>query len=110
MKSDAQMQDGGAVASKDGLGDNDRGANLKRSDQIKLLKICEKYTDTGEQQGTFTYPNCGWDLVQMGLATENTKITVAGRAALWLLNLSADPTKSKAVETFKLPLSPNEIS
>jgi hypothetical protein len=80
---------------------------LKRADQIKLLKIVAKHTDTGEWEGAFTYPNCGWDLVQMGLATEDKKITPAGRAALWLLGQADDPTNSKAVETFILPLSPN---
>lgn len=81
--------------------------NLKRKDQIRMLQASLKFTETGEWEGLFTYPNCGWDLVQMGLATEDKKITSAGRAALWLLDIAADPTTSKAVETFTIPLSPN---
>lgn len=87
---------------------DNRDESLKRDDQIKLLELVAKYTDTGEWSGTFTYPNCGWDLVQMGLASEDKKITTAGRAALWLLTKGADPTTSKAVETFVLPMSPND--
>ena len=81
------------------------GENIKRNDQIRLLEIVAKFTDTGEWGGTFTYPNCGWDLVKQGLATESKKITEAGRIALWLLGKGPDQTDSKAVQTFKLTKS-----
>ena len=81
---------------------------LKRGDQIRMLQTVLKFTDSGEWDGLFTYPNCGWDLVQMGLATKDKRITTAGRAALWLLDLAADPTTSKVSQTFTLPLSPND--
>lgn len=78
--------------------------NIKRNDQINLLKICREFTDTGQWSGSFTYPDCGPDLVRQGLATEGRQITTAGRAALWLLGEGDDPTDSKAVETFTLNL------
>ena len=78
------------------------GDKIKRSDQIHLLEICARVMDTGEQEGTFTYPNCGYDLVQQGLATEDRKVTIAGRATLWLLGKGADPTNSKAVISFSI--------
>jgi len=80
------------------MSDNDK---IKQEDQVALLENSLKYTDTGESEGMFTYPNCGWDLVTQGLATEDKKITTAGRAVLWFLGKGPDPTDSKAVQTFK---------
>lgn len=84
--------------------------SLKRSDQLKMLEACLKFTETGEWEGMFfTYPNCGWDLVQQGLATEDKKITMAGRAALWFLEKGPDPLpESKDHETFTIPLRKRE--
>lgn len=82
--------------------------SLKQSDQIRLLKVVKKYTETGEWEGIFSYPNCGVDLVKMGLATEDKKITPAGEAALWLLGEAPDPTDSQAVQTFKLKTGDND--
>lgn len=79
-----------------------KAESLKRADQISLLEICAKFTDTGEWEGTFTYPNCGYDLMQQGLVTNDKKITNAGKVALWLLGKGPDPTNSNAVETFSL--------
>jgi hypothetical protein len=84
------------------MADND---SIKRNDQISLLEEAFKFTQTGKFEGVFTYPGCGYDLVKQGLATEDKKITMAGRAALWLLGKAPDPTDSKAVETFKLSIS-----
>ncbi len=78
--------------------------NIKRNDQIRLLENCAKFTDTEEWKGIFTYPNCGYDLLQQGLVTEDKKITDAGIATLWLLAKGQDPTDSKAVQTFNLNL------
>lgn len=75
---------------------------LKRNDQIKLLQICRDYTDTGDWKGTFTYPNCGVDLVKQGLVTEDRKITQAGRVSLWLLGKGEDPTDSISVFEFDM--------
>lgn len=86
------------------MADND---TLKRKDQVAMLKTVLKYTDSGEWDGLFTYPGCGYDLVQQGLATEDKKITGAGRAALWLLGEGPDPTDSQAVQTFQFPLNKN---
>lgn len=78
---------------------------LKRSDQVAMLEACRNFTDTGKWEGLFTYPNCGWDLVQSGLATEDRKITQAGRAALWFLDKAPDPIpESKSFERFTIPL------
>ena len=77
--------------------------SLKQSDQIALLEKCRNYTDTGKMEGIFCYPNCGWDLVQCGLATGDKKITIAGRAALFLLGKGDDPLpESKASFEFSL--------
>ena len=76
--------------------------DLKRLDQIKLLELCDKFTKTNEWEGTFTYPNCGYDLVQQGLVSEDKKITMSGRAALFLLSKGEDPTTSKACIEFSL--------
>ncbi len=75
---------------------------LKRNDQINLLKRWLIFSDNGEFTGCFPYPQCGYDLVQQGLVTEDKKITVAGRACLWLLEKSEDPTKSKVSEVLTL--------
>ena len=42
--------------------------SLKREDQKRMLQASLKFTESGEWEGIFSYPNCGWDLVQMGLA------------------------------------------
>lgn len=39
---------------------------LAASDQLHLLKCVQIKTDMGEWHGIFTYPGCGWDLVQLG--------------------------------------------
>ena len=81
---------------------------IKRNDQIKLLEIARDYTDNGEWKSIFSYPNCGWDLVQMGLVTEDKKIIDAGRATLWLLGKGKDPTDSKSSITINMKLNTNE--
>ncbi len=81
-------------------------AAIKRNDQIEMLKACRVFTDTGEWHGLFSYPGCGWDLVQSGLVTADQKITVSGRSALFLLgDDSADPIpESKACVTVIIPI------
>ena len=86
---------------------------IKKSDQIKMLETCRTYTDTGEWKGMFSYPNAGWDLVQQGLVTEDKKITIAGRAALWMLGKGDDPlpaSKSFVTHTIPLPAKETEQS
>ena len=78
---------------------------IKRSDQISMLETVSSFTSTGEWKGLFTYPNCGYDLIRQGLATDDKKITMAGRAALFLLGKGPDPTTSKAVEIFEISLA-----
>ncbi len=39
---------------------------LAVSDQLHMLKVVQIQTDTGKWHGLFTYPGCGWDLVQLG--------------------------------------------
>ena len=78
---------------------------LKINDQIAMLEATRTFSDTGEWIGLFAYPNCGWDLVLQGLATEDKKITTAGRAALFLLGKGDDPTDSKSSVTFQIPLN-----
>lgn len=78
--------------------------NLKQSDQLALLKACAVFTDTCEWKGLFVYPGCGWDLVSCGLATEDRKITTAGRAALFLACDGVDPTSTQTSVTFSIPM------
>ena len=94
-------------SAKEGLMEDNNDA-IKRGDQVRLLTACASFTETGVFEGMFTYPDCGWDLVQQGLATEDRKITMAGKAVLWLLEKGPDPTKSKAVQTFKIPIRQKE--
>jgi hypothetical protein len=84
-----------------------REGDPKRGDQIRMLKTCAEFTETGKWGGLFTYPACGWDLVQSELVTKDKKITTAGKAALYLLGDDAmDPTpQSKAVITYSIPLN-----
>lgn len=78
---------------------------VKRSDQIKLLETCAHFTDAGEWNGVFTYPNCGWHLVQLGLVTQDKKITPAGRFALWVLGRGEDPMPDeKSFVSISIPL------
>jgi hypothetical protein len=81
--------------------------SMKRSDQIALMKASHHREKTGEWKGLFTYPNCGYDLVRSGLATEDGKLTIAGKAALYLLgDDECDPTTdSKSFEQFNIPLN-----
>jgi hypothetical protein len=67
---------------------------IKQKDQISLLEGCLEKEKTGEFPGMFSYPDCGQDLVKQGLATEDQKITIAGRALLWHLGKGEDPTNS----------------
>ena len=83
----------------------DNGNKLKQNDQIRLLEVCNKFTDTKDWEGIFTYPNCGHDLLLQGLVAKDGKITNAGKAALWFLDKGSDPTGSKAVETFSLNMN-----
>lgn len=64
--------------------------SVKQSDQLTLLRACRDFTDSGEWRGVFTYPGCGYDLVRSGLATEDKKITVSGRATLFLAGEESD--------------------
>ena len=83
--------------------------SIKRSDQIAMLEAVLSFTNTGKWNVFFTYPNCGVDLVKQGLATEDKQITMAGRAALFLLGKGPDPTESKSFITFKLDPQPSEL-
>lgn len=83
---------------------NAKSEDLKRNDQICLLEVCAKFTETGKWEGLFSYPNCGYDLVQQGFVTEDKKITQAGKAALWLLNKGPDQTTSEVVKVFSFRL------
>jgi hypothetical protein len=78
--------------------------DVKRSDQIALMKAALHREKTSQWKTLFTYPNCGHDLVQSGLATEDGQLTTAGRAALYLLgDDDADPTSdSKSFDSFTL--------
>lgn len=79
---------------------------LKRSDLTAMLEACRTFTDTGDWPGLFTYPGCGWDLVQMGLATQDKRITTAGRAALYLMQKGDDPLpESKSFVSISFPLN-----
>lgn len=78
---------------------------VKRADQILLLELCRDFTDSGLWKGTFTYPQCGWDLVCSELVTADKKITTAGRATLYLLGKGVDPMpQSKSFVTHTIPL------
>ncbi len=77
---------------------------IKKADQIALLEACRDFANTGEWKNLFTYPNCGWDLVQQGLVTEDRKITKSGLAVLWFLDKGDDPTNSKSFQSFSMPL------
>ena len=80
--------------------------DVKRDNQIAFMKATLHHEKTGEWKALFTYPNCGYDLVRSGLATEDGKLTIAGRAALYLLgDDDADPTSdSKSFETTTIKL------
>ncbi len=81
---------------------------IKQKDQIAMLEACKEFTDYGKNLNLFSYPNCGWDLVQQGLVTEDKKITIAGRAALWFLDKGDDPTNSASSVTVNLNLGKKE--
>jgi hypothetical protein len=77
---------------------------IKRSDQVAMLKAYRDFTDTGTFKGIFAYPNCGNDLYRMGLLTDDGKVTDAARAALWLLGEGDDPLPDTASSfSFTLP-------
>jgi hypothetical protein len=75
---------------------------IKRKDQIALLKTCYEYHETGKWTGLFSYPGCAQDLIKTGLVEEGGKITLAGHSALWYLDLADDPTNSKSFVEFTL--------
>jgi len=79
---------------------------LKKSDMLKLLEVARDAEKTGKWEGIFTYPNCGWDLVRCGLATEDKKVTPAGHALLWFMGKGEDPTAdSQSSVAFTIPLN-----
>lgn len=95
----------GLFGADEGVEEMSADNGLKMSDQIALLEACKVFTDTGEWKGLFSYPNCGWDLVQSGLVTEDKKITISGRAALWFLGKGEDPIPaSKSFYDITIPL------
>ncbi len=55
---------------------------LGHRDEIKMLEHCKLLTETGKWTGLFTYPNCGYDLYNLGLITDDGHITSMGRAVL----------------------------
>jgi len=65
--------------------------DVKRADQIRMLKACAVFTENGAWAVGPSYPNCAWDLVEMGLITPGKEITMSGRAALFLLSEGSDP-------------------
>lgn len=75
---------------------------IKRSDQICLLNACAEFERTGKFPPMFSYPNCGWHLVQQGLVTPDAKLTIAGKAALWLLDMGDDPTGGGSSISFSI--------
>ena len=77
---------------------------IKRSDQIKLLEACAEFEKTSKFPPMLSYPNCGWHLVQQGLVTPDKKLTIAGRAALWLLDKGDDPTDGGSSISLSIPL------
>lgn len=77
---------------------------IKRSDQIRLLEACAEFEKKGTFPPMFSYPNCGWDLVRQGLVTQDKKLTIAGRAALWFLDKGDDPTDGGSSISFNIPL------
>jgi hypothetical protein len=82
---------------------------IKQKDQIAMLKGCLAFTKYGKFPPMFSYPNCGWDLVQQGLATQDKEITIAGKALLWHLGeINEDPTDGASSETFNINLSNKE--
>ncbi len=82
---------------------------VKRNDQIELLKRVLESEQSGEEmRGGFTYPNCGYDLVRQELVTRDGKLTTAGKAALWLLDIGPDPTGGASFVTFNLPIPKSE--
>lgn len=80
------------------------GDVIKKSDQIRLLEACAKFEETGQFPPVFSYPNCGWDLVRQGLVTQDRKLTIAGKAALWLLDKGDDPTDGGSSVSFSISL------
>ncbi len=65
--------------------------NAKRVAQIEMLHSCAVFSKTGLWVCHTSYPNCAWDLVEAGLISPSKKITIAGQAALFLLEKGADP-------------------
>ncbi|UWR10963.1 hypothetical protein [Sulfitobacter mediterraneus] len=71
-------------------------SDFKRECQIKMLKACAQYSETGVWSGEIYYPNCAWDMVEMGLVTPSKEVTLAGRVALFLLGEGEDPLSQSA--------------
>ena len=65
---------------------SDIGTTIKRTDQLSFLAACLKFTETEVWDSLFAYPNCGHDLFNAGLIAFDSKITPAGRAALFLVD------------------------
>jgi hypothetical protein len=66
-------------------------SNFKRECRIRMLKACSTFAVTGVWDGRPYYPNCAWDMVEMGLVTPSKEPTFAGRVALYLLGVGEDP-------------------
>lgn len=77
---------------------------VKRAGQIKMLKACLVFTETGAWAIGSCYPYCAWDLVEMGLIAPGKEITMSGLAALFLLSEGSDPlTATTPVVAFSVP-------
>ncbi len=70
--------------------------DFERECQIRMLKACFVFEDTGIWNGSTYYPNCAWEMVELGLVTPSKKLTFAGRVALYLLGDCHDPLMAKS--------------
>ena len=84
--------------------DHSENEEIKRMDQISMLEKIRDYSETGEWKSGFSYPDCGHDLVRQGLVSEDSKITLSGKAVLFLLRKGKDQTDSKAVQIFEVKI------
>lgn len=57
-------------------------SKVHRDDEVNVLKVCAKFTDTGEWEACLAYENVMHYLLNREWITDLGKITEAGRAAL----------------------------
>lgn len=68
--------------------------DVKRAQHLSYLKAISEFTRSGVFWVPKVYVGCEQDLQQLGLITDDLRLTEAGKAVLWYQHIITDPLKA----------------